>query len=384
MAPSSRSPVGGDPRRLGADQLGRVGVLLLRHDARPRRELVRELAERELLARPQHDLGGEPREVKRADRSRGEVVEHEVAVRDRVDRVRRHRRRSRAPRRRRRGRAPSSAPRARPSRAAARALRRSRSRGGARRARASRSGRADGGRGTRAVRAGDGCSRASASRRGAPRARASAPSARAPARSPRRALANVQRRVGRDLVVAGAAGVELSPHRAGDLGQAGARSPCGCPRRPARSRTCPARARARRHRALEQRSSSASSSTPAERSARACARDPAMSCGARRRSNSSDELSRWNSGSGGSRNLPIVDASLGTAHQRPPRDLLAHRARFTAGSMRQFWSPARPGRSGTRWRAAWSSAATRWSPSFAMSTRRAICSPGRSSSRTAT
>ena len=45
-----------DPRRLGPEQLRRVGVLLLRHDARARREVLGELAEPELVARPEHDL----------------------------------------------------------------------------------------------------------------------------------------------------------------------------------------------------------------------------------------------------------------------------------------------------------------------------------------
>ena len=77
------------PRRLGAQQLGGVGVLLLRHDRRARRPGVGDLAEPELLARPQHELGPEAREVGRAGGRRAEVVEHEVAVGDGVDRVRR-------------------------------------------------------------------------------------------------------------------------------------------------------------------------------------------------------------------------------------------------------------------------------------------------------
>ena len=46
--------------------------------------------------RPQHDLRAEAREVRRAGRRGGEEVEDEVAVGDRVDRVRRRRPRSRA------------------------------------------------------------------------------------------------------------------------------------------------------------------------------------------------------------------------------------------------------------------------------------------------
>ena len=58
----------GDPGRLGSQQLGRVGVLLLGHDARARGEVLGQLAEGELVARPEHDLGSEAREVHGADR----------------------------------------------------------------------------------------------------------------------------------------------------------------------------------------------------------------------------------------------------------------------------------------------------------------------------
>ena len=76
-------------RRLRAQQLGRVGVLLLRHDRGARAPGVGQLAEAELGARPQHELGAQAREVGRAGRGGVEVVEHEVAAGDRVDRVRR-------------------------------------------------------------------------------------------------------------------------------------------------------------------------------------------------------------------------------------------------------------------------------------------------------
>ena len=82
--------VRGQPRRLGPQQLGGVGVLLLGHDRRARGPGVGDLAEPELLAGPQHDLGAEPRQVRRAGGRRGQVVEHEVTVGDRVDRVRGH------------------------------------------------------------------------------------------------------------------------------------------------------------------------------------------------------------------------------------------------------------------------------------------------------
>ena len=94
-----RGQPGDDARRLAAQQLGRVRVLLLRHDRGAGRPGVGHLAEAELLRRPQDDLRAQPREVGRARRGGGHEVEHEVAVGDRVDRVRRRRRRSRAPRR---------------------------------------------------------------------------------------------------------------------------------------------------------------------------------------------------------------------------------------------------------------------------------------------
>ena len=105
--PGEGQEAGGDPRRLGSQQLGRVGVLLLRHDARARGEVLGQLAEGELVARPEHDLGAEAGEVHGADRGRGEVVENEVAVGDRVDRVGRDRVEAQVARRRRRDRGPS-------------------------------------------------------------------------------------------------------------------------------------------------------------------------------------------------------------------------------------------------------------------------------------
>ena len=78
---------GGDARALGAQQLGRVGVLLLRHDRRARGERLVELAEAELRGAPDDDFRAEPREVHRAGRGGGQVVEDEVAVGGAVDRV---------------------------------------------------------------------------------------------------------------------------------------------------------------------------------------------------------------------------------------------------------------------------------------------------------
>ncbi len=75
------------PRRLGPQELRRIGVLLLGHEARSRREGVGDLAEPELLAGPQHQLGAELRQVGGAGRGRREQVEHVVAVGHRVQRV---------------------------------------------------------------------------------------------------------------------------------------------------------------------------------------------------------------------------------------------------------------------------------------------------------
>ena len=187
----------GDPRRLRAQQLGRVGVLLLRHQARAGGEVVGGLAEAELAARPDHDLRAEPRQVRRADRRRVHVVEREVAVGDGVDRVRRRAREAELVRRRLAVEVPVEArerTRAERHRAASSG---GRSRSGSRRARASRSRRAGGGPGTPAGRAAGGCSPASASRDAPRRAPAAAPSARRPAppRGPRAARTNSARSV---------------------------------------------------------------------------------------------------------------------------------------------------------------------------------------------
>ena len=76
-----------DARRLGPQELGRVGVLLLGHDRRAARPGVGQLDEAELLRGPQHELGPQARQVRRAGGRGAQVVQDEVAVGDRVDRV---------------------------------------------------------------------------------------------------------------------------------------------------------------------------------------------------------------------------------------------------------------------------------------------------------
>ena len=172
--------VAGDARRLGPQQLGGVGVLLLRHDRGARRPRVGDLAEAELLARPQHDLGAEPREVRRAGgggrrgsraRSRGWRRRRSSSRRDAGE--------AELARDAAAGRCRSSRPRARPRRAAGAPPRLDRGEPVAVADRASRRRRAGDGRGRPAGRAGGGCSPASASRGGARRAPTQRPGERA-------------------------------------------------------------------------------------------------------------------------------------------------------------------------------------------------------------
>ena len=79
--------VGGEPRRGGTHELRGVRVLLLRHDAGAAGVGVRQAHEAELAARPQDELGAEPRDVRAELRGGGEVVDDEVAVGDRVEGV---------------------------------------------------------------------------------------------------------------------------------------------------------------------------------------------------------------------------------------------------------------------------------------------------------
>ncbi len=88
--------------RLAACELGDVGVQLLRHDRRPGRRFLGKPREAELARRPEHELLADPREVDEERRGRVEVVEREVAIGDRIDRVA-HRVRRRRERQRRAG-----------------------------------------------------------------------------------------------------------------------------------------------------------------------------------------------------------------------------------------------------------------------------------------
>ena len=72
---------------LAAHELGHIRVQLLGHHRRPRRDVLPERGEAELARRPEDDLLAEPREVNEAERHGVEVVEREVPVRDRVERV---------------------------------------------------------------------------------------------------------------------------------------------------------------------------------------------------------------------------------------------------------------------------------------------------------
>ena len=142
--------------RLAAGELGDVGVELLRHHRRAGGGVLGQPREAELARRPQHDLLADPREVRVEDGDRVEVVEREVAVGDRVDRVP-HLAGGRRQAERRAGER-TGAERALPPR---RRLRAQSARG---RGRASRPRPAGDGRASPAGRAADACSRASACR----------------------------------------------------------------------------------------------------------------------------------------------------------------------------------------------------------------------------
>ena len=76
-----------DASRLRADQFGRIGVLLLRHDRGAGREGVREADEAELRRRPDDDLLGKPRQVHGADCRNRQEFQRKIAVGYGVDGV---------------------------------------------------------------------------------------------------------------------------------------------------------------------------------------------------------------------------------------------------------------------------------------------------------
>ena len=85
-----REEPGEPPERrpgLAADELRHVGIELLGHHRRACRRGLRERHEAELRGAPDDDLLADPREVPEQDRARIEVVEGEVPVGDRVERV---------------------------------------------------------------------------------------------------------------------------------------------------------------------------------------------------------------------------------------------------------------------------------------------------------
>jgi hypothetical protein len=75
------------PAGLGAHQLGRVGVALLRHDRGAGGEAVREAHEPELGRHPKHDLFGETGQVNGGDRRGRQRLKREVAVGNGIERV---------------------------------------------------------------------------------------------------------------------------------------------------------------------------------------------------------------------------------------------------------------------------------------------------------
>ncbi len=232
-----------------------------------------------------------------------EVVEHEVAPGDGVDRVRRDlveaRARARAARRSVSKLTPASAPAPSGSRPAC-ALGEGEALAVA--LRASRSTRAGGGRDTRAGRAAGGCSRASASRR-APRARSSSTAISAVIAPWASARARACTSPGRSPPGRCASARCAACPPTGPRSRSGAaRSPCGCLRRRARTRKPPSAQLACAPASSPASSASRSSAEmmPRAASMRACARDCAMSCGHRRRSKPIDAFRRWKSGCWGS------------------------------------------------------------------------------------
>ncbi len=219
----------------------------------------------------------------RADRRRGQVVEHEVAVGDRVDRV------GGGPRETELGGAalaielpvqPGERPRAqrhRHGRAPGEA------RSGSRRARASRNRPAGGGPDRRAARVAGACIRASASRGEPRRAPAADPSARRSAPEPRSARSRTYSAVSvatwslreRAVWSLPPSGPRISVTRR-SIAMWMSSSPSANSNSPRSSSVATV------SRAPSRAPSSSSVSTPASRRARACAREPRMSWGQRR------------------------------------------------------------------------------------------------------
>ncbi len=77
----------GNASGLAADELPRVGIFLLRHDAAAGGELVGEKDEAKLLRGEQHKVFGHAREVRGQHGEGVEIVEREVAAADGVEAV---------------------------------------------------------------------------------------------------------------------------------------------------------------------------------------------------------------------------------------------------------------------------------------------------------
>ena len=85
-----RDQVADHAPRLAADELGEVGVFLLRHDRGARREGVGQGDEAELRRRPENDLLAQARQVHARHAAGIQKVKQEIAVGDGIERVRDH------------------------------------------------------------------------------------------------------------------------------------------------------------------------------------------------------------------------------------------------------------------------------------------------------
>ena len=79
---------------LAADKLGKVGIVLLRHDRRAGGVRVGKRDKAKFGARPQHDLLGKTRQVHRHDGSGVMQIEQEITVGNRIERVGNHARKA--------------------------------------------------------------------------------------------------------------------------------------------------------------------------------------------------------------------------------------------------------------------------------------------------